>query len=144
MTVFCDTSVLVAACIRQHPHYERARPLLETIAGGTEQGVISTHSLAEAFSALTSVPVVPRILPSEAREIVSTNILRHFQLVANTSEMYQRAVEVCAERGLGGGKVYDALLLECARYSQADRIYTFNLGDFRRLAPDLADRIAAP
>ena len=23
MTVFCDTSVLVAACIRQHPHYER-------------------------------------------------------------------------------------------------------------------------
>jgi predicted nucleic acid-binding protein len=144
MTVFCDTSVLVAACIRQHPHYARARPLLETIAGGREQGVISAHSLAEAFSALTSVPVVPRILPSEAKEIISTNILRHFRLVAMTPEMYERAVEVCAGRGLGGGKVYDALLLECARHSQADRIYTFNLGDFRRLAPDLAGRMAAP
>lgn len=144
MTVFCDTSVLVAASIRQHPHYERARPLLETIAGGRERGVISAHSLAEAFSALTSVPVAPRILPSEAREIVSTNILRHFQMVAMTPEMYERAVEVCAGRGLGGGKVYDALLIECARHSQADRIYTFNLGDFRRLAPDLAGRMAAP
>ena len=50
------TSVLVAACIRQHPHYERARPLLEAIAAGKERGVISAHSLAEAFSALTSVP----------------------------------------------------------------------------------------
>jgi len=144
MIVFCDTSVLVAACIRQHPHYERARPLLETIAGGRERGVISADSLAEAFSALTSVPVVPRILPSEAREIISTNILRHFQMVAITREMYERALEVCAGRGLGGGQVYDALLIECARQSEAVRIYTFNLGDFRRLAPDLAERIVAP
>jgi predicted nucleic acid-binding protein len=144
MTVFCDTSVLVAACIRQHPHYERARPLLESIAGGKQIGVISLHSLAEAYSALTSVPVIPRILPSEAKTIISVNIRRHFQTIAMTPEMYERAVEVCSERGLGGGKVYDALLIECARHSQADRIYTFNLGDFRRLAPDLADRVAAP
>jgi predicted nucleic acid-binding protein len=92
MTVFCDTSVLVAACIRQHPHYGRARPLLETIASGKERGVISAHSLAEAFSALTSVPVAPRILPSEAMEIIATNIERHFALVAATPEMYARAV----------------------------------------------------
>ncbi len=39
---------------------------------------------------------------------------------------------------------YDALLIECARASNADRIYTFNLADFRRLAPDRADRISAP
>lgn len=144
MTVFCDTSVLVAACIRKHPHFERARPLLETIASGKESGVISAHSLVETFSALTSVPVMPRILPSEARDIIATNIRRHFQLVAVTTDMYERAVEVCVGRGLGGGKVYDALLLECARHSQAARIYTFNLQDFRRLAPDLSDRMAAP
>ena len=144
MTVFCDTSVLVAACIRKHPHYERARPVLEGIAGGKETGVISAHSLAEVFSALTSVPVMPRILPSEARLLIATNIRRHFQLVAVTPEMYERAVEVCVGRGLGGGKVYDALLIECARYSKADRIYTFNLQDYRRLAPDLAMRMSAP
>lgn len=144
MTVFCDTSVLVAACLRSHPHYERARPVLEAVASRREAGVISAHSLAEAFSALTSVPLAPRILPSQARDIVSTNILPHFTAIAITSTMYERAIEVCAARGLGGGKVYDALLLECARQSQADRIYTFNLTDFRKLAPDLAARIAAP
>lgn len=144
MTVFCDTSVLVAACIRKHPHYERAHPLLESIASGKEVGFVSVHSLAETFSALTSVPVIPRILPSEARDIVATNINRHFQLVAVTSEMYERAIEVCVGRGLGGGKVYAALLLECARQSHADRIYTFNLQDFRRLAPDLVPRLSEP
>ena len=144
MTVFCDTSVLVAACIRNHPHYERARPILEAIAGGKEAGVISTHSLAEMFSALTSVPVVPRILPSEAQSIIATNIQRHFQLVAVTPAMYARAVEICVARGVGGGKVYDALLIECARHSKADRIYTFNLHDFRLLAPDLVERLVAP
>ena len=144
MTVFCDTSVLVAACIRKHPHYERARPVLETIAAGKDVGIICAHSLAEAFSALTSVPVVPRILPTEARVTITTNIQRHFQIVAVTSGMYERAMDICVGRGLGGGKVYDALLIECARQSQADRIYTFNLPDFRRLAPDLAERLVAP
>lgn len=144
MTVFCDTSALVAACIRNHPHYERTRPVLEAIAGGKEVGFMSVHSMAETFSALTSAPVTPRIVPSEAREIIANNLIRHFRLVPVTPEAYRRASEVCVAQGLGGGKVYDALLLDCARESKADRIYTFNLQDFRRLAPDLITRISAP
>ena len=144
MTFFCDTSVLVAACIRNHPHHPRARPILESVAGGKEVGWISTHSLAEVFSALTSVPLAPRILPAEAQAMIGANIRRHFQVVAVTDRMYARAIEVCAARGLGGSKVYDALLIECAREVSADRIYTFNLSDFRRLAADLSDRITAP
>lgn len=93
---------------------------------------------------MTSVPVMPRIRPSEAKAIVDTNIRKHFQLVPITPDMYVRAVEVCTARGLTGGKVYDALLIECARHANVDRIYTFNLGDFRRLAPDLAELIVAP
>ncbi len=118
--------------------------MLEAVASGREQGAISSHSLAETYSALTSVPLVPRILPSQARQIVSANILPHFTSMTITGGMYERGIEACAARGLGGGKVYDALLLECARASKPDRIYTFNLKDFRKLAPDLADRIAAP
>ncbi len=144
MKIFCDTSVLVAACIRKHPHFERARPILEAVAGGREEGHISTHSLAEVYSALTSAPVAPRILPAEAKLILATNIQRHFQRVAVTEEMYGRAVDRCVAQGWGGGKVYDALLLECARQSGVERIYTFNLHDFRRLAPDWVERLVAP
>ena len=82
MRLFFDTSVLVAGCVRRHPHFPRARPLLQSVVAGTE-GVISCHSL-------------------------------------------------------GWG------LIECAREAGCDLLYTFDLGDFRRLAPDLAERIAAP
>lgn len=142
--IFCDTSVLVAASVRRHPHYARARPILEAIAAGRYSGKISTHSVAETFSALTSLPLAPRILPLEAQQIVATNVLRHFALVTVSAKMYARAVSACVSRSLGGGAVYDALLLECARVAKSARIYTFNTKDFMALAPDLAARIQAP
>ena len=146
MTIFCDTSVLVAACVRRHPHYPRARPVLADISRGTAEvtGVMSTHSVAELYSALTMLPVEPRILPSEAASLIDTNVIRFFRLVPATPAMYQRAVATCALRGLPGGKVYNALLIECARAAACDRIYTFNRTDFERLAPDLQPAIAAP
>jgi predicted nucleic acid-binding protein len=144
MTIFCDTSVLVAGCIRRHPHFTRARAVLTSIAAKRDDGFVSCHSLAETFSALTSLPLVPRILPVEAESLIRVNIRSHFQMVLLSGAMYERAVEACARRSLVGGKVYDALLLECARKSKCEKIYTFNVEDFRKLAPDLVERIAAP
>ena len=144
MNVFLDTSVLVAGCVRQHPHFVRARPLLEDVAHGRNKGYISCHTLAETYSALTSIPMVPRILPIEAERIIFTNIKPYFVSISITPSMYEKAIDLCVRQSLPGGKVYDALLLECARKAGCDRIYTFNLSDFRKLAPDLLQRIAAP
>ena len=143
MRLFVDTSVLVAGCVRRHPHFPRARPLLQSIAEGAE-GVISCHSLAETCSALTSLPLAPRILPAEAERIVGANIRPHFRRQVVTDAMYDRAVQACVRQSLAGGSVYDALLIECAREADCDLLYTFNVGDFRRLAPDLSARIVAP
>jgi len=142
--IFVDTSVLVAGCVRHHPHFGRARPVLEAAAAKKQDFVVSAHSLAEVYSVLTNLPVQPRIMPAEARLILETNVTPHFRKVAVTVKMYESAVRRCAEWGLSGGVVYDALLLECARQAEADRIYTFNMRDFQRLAPDLAARIVAP
>jgi predicted nucleic acid-binding protein len=144
MLIFCDTSVLVAGCVRQHPHFGRARAVLESVAAGRDTGIISVHSFAELYSVLSSLPLLPRILPSEAERIIDVNIRPHFRPVAATTMMYRQAIEVCVRQSFGGGKVYDALLLECARKVVSERIYTFNLRDFRQLAPDLAERIVAP
>jgi predicted nucleic acid-binding protein len=86
----------------------------------------------------------PTITPTEAKLIIETNIQPWFRPIAVTAKMYERAVLRCAELGVKGGVVYDALLLECAQVGEADRIYTFNTRDFQRLAPDLAARIVAP
>ena len=144
VTIFCDTSVLVAGCVRLHPHFNRARPVLEAAFSKKGEYLISAHSLAEMYTVLTRLPVQPKIVPMEAKLIIETNILPCFRRVAVTSKMYEKAILRCSELGLSSGVVYDALLLECARSAEADRIYTFNTRDFQRLAPDLVSRIGAP
>jgi predicted nucleic acid-binding protein len=144
MKFFCDTSVLVAACVRNHPYFNRARPVLEAAKNGAGQFFISSHSVAELYSVLTNLPLQPRIVPSEAKTIIDTNILPYFKCINVTAKMYEEAVMSCVQQGASGGVVYDGLLLCCARAAKADRIYTFNVRDFQRLMPELATIISAP
>jgi len=145
MKVFLDTNVLVAAFEGAHPHHSRALPVLSRVARGDDQGFIGLHSIAETYAALTRLPVQPRIHPSEAGRIVRENILAHFTLVPAERAEYLQALEAVQVSGWPGARIYDALLLACAARSGAERIYTFNLGDFRGLAPvELQARICAP
>ena len=105
---------------------------------------MGAHSVAELYSALTTMPVEPRILPSEAAVILNRNVIPFFHVQPATTDLYRRAVAMCARNSLPGGKVYDALLIECARAANCDRIYTFNQRDFERLAPDFPGLVMAP
>ena len=49
-----------------------------------------------------------------------------------------------AARGLSGGIVHDALILQCARKAGAKTIFTLNVRHFRMIAPDLTKRILEP
>jgi len=103
------------------------------------------HSIAEVFAALTRLPVQPRIHPVEAARIVTDNILPHFEVVSLGKKDYLEALNTMASGGWIGAKTYDALLLRCAERCGVGRIYTFNLRDFRQLAPaDLRDKICTP
>ena len=145
MKVFFDTTVLVAASERSHPHYPQARPALLRVTAGQDKAFLSLHSIAEVYAALTRLPVRPRIHPVEAMRIVIENILPHFELVSLNKEDYREALNAMGSGGWIGAKIYDALLLRCAARSAVERIYTFNLGDFRDLAPaDLQEKICAP
>jgi predicted nucleic acid-binding protein len=143
--IFFDTTVLVAASERSHPHYAQSRTALLRVAAGQDKGFMGQHSIAEVFAALTRLPVHPRIHPVEAARIVSENILPHFEVVSIGKRDYIEALNTMASGGWTGAKVYDALLLGCAARCAVDRIYTFNLGDFRQLAPaSLQEKICAP
>jgi len=144
MRIFCDTSVLVAGCVRHHPHFNRARPILENARLKKGEYFISSHSLAEVYAVLTKLPLYPKIVPAEAKAILDTNIIPLFKRVQVTTKLYEVATGRCAELGLSGGIIYDALLLLCAKSVDAERIYTFNVRDFQRLMPDVANRISAP
>ena len=144
MKIFCDTSVLVAGCVRHHPHFNRARPILERAHLGGDEYFISAHSLAEVYAVLTMLPLQPKIVPVEAKTILDMNITPLFKRVQVTAKLYDTAISRCVKLGFSGGIVYDALLLSCAKSIDADRIYTFNVRDFQRLMPDVAAKISAP
>jgi predicted nucleic acid-binding protein len=144
--LFFDTTVLVASVVRQHPHHERAIPVIERALAKGAEGCVAAHGLAEMYAVLTTLPVQPRVSPDVAHRLVSDNVIAHFTVVALTGREYASLVSSFAERGVRGGATYDAIHLACARKANADRIYTFNVSDFRRLAtdPDLEARISAP
>jgi len=140
--IFFDTTVLVAASEQSHPHYAQARLALLRVAAGHDKGFMGLHSIAEMFAALTRLPVQPRIHPVEAARIVTENILPHFEVVSLGK---LEALNTMASGGWIGAKIYDALLLRYAARCAVERIYTFNLGDFKQLAPvGLLEKICAP
>jgi predicted nucleic acid-binding protein len=143
--IFFDTTVLVAASEQSHPHYSQARAALLRVAAGQDKGFVGLHSIAEVYAALTRLPVQPRIHPVEAARIVTDNILPHFEVVSLGKEDYLQALNMMASGGWIGAKICDALLVCCAARCAVERIYTFNLGDFKQLAPPgLQERICAP
>lgn len=144
MKAFVDTNVLVASVIAHHPHHGRAISVVEEVLSGNTVGCVAAHGLAEAYAVLTTLPVTPRIGPESASRLIGYNVSAHFNVVALTAREYMRLIPRLAERGIMGGAAYDAIQLACARKAEAERIYTFNVKDFRRLDPDLAGRVAAP
>ena len=118
---------------------------MRRVAAGQDKGFMGAHSIAEVYAALTRLPVQPRIHPAEAQRIITHNILPHFEIVTLTKEDYVAVLQEMGSGGIPGSRIYDALLLRCALKCKVDRIYTFNLGDFRQLAPaGLQENICAP
>jgi predicted nucleic acid-binding protein len=144
MKAYFDTTIFVAASVGGHVHHNQALAALEVAQSGKMKNYMSGHGLSEAYSVLTRTPFRPTVYPAEAWRILEENILPYFQLVTITPEMYVETIRECAERGWIGGRIYDAIHLRCARESDCERIYTFNVRHFQQLAPDLAQRICTP
>lgn len=144
MKVFLDTSVLVAALVHRHPNHQQAFPILDAVVARELEAYLSTHSLAEAYAVLTRLPLRPSIHPSEARLLLERNVLEQSHLVELDGEDYRTVLASAADNGWRGGVVYDALLLQAATKVNIDRIYTFNVSDFQRLAPQLSEKICSP
>jgi predicted nucleic acid-binding protein len=141
---YFDTTVLVAAAVAGHVHHAQSLSTLLAVRNKTVSGCVSGHGLSELYAVLTRAPFRPPIYPLEAWKLISANVLPNFEILNLTPEMYRDTIEVCANHGWIGGRIYDALHLSCARQAACERIYTFNVRHFQQLAPDLAGRIGAP
>lgn len=70
---------------------------------------------------------------------------RSFTAVTLEAEDYLWALRHAAGLGARSGQIYDALILKCAERADAETIYTWNIGHFRRIAwQAIAERIQTP
>jgi predicted nucleic acid-binding protein len=138
---FFDTNVLIAAAIPTHIHHEASHARLARIR--KTGGACAAHTVAEAFSVLTRLPLPYRLSPADAIRIIEDTSDFCTFVPLSPIEMV-RTLRSIAERNIGGGLAFDALLLACARKIGAKSIFTHNVKHFRQIAPDLATRIYEP
>ncbi len=141
MTVFLDTSVLIAAARLSDERHKASFDLIR--ASSSEMVTAAAHTMAEFYASVTGMRPPHRFHPSQALTLLNQfhHKLRWVELSAD--EVLDAAGRVAA-LGLLGGIIYDALLLQCARKAGAELIYTWNVRHFQLVAPDLAERIVRP
>jgi predicted nucleic acid-binding protein len=133
MKAFFDTSVLVGAFYGDHPRHAACLGLLVDASKKTH--FCAVHSVAELYAVMTRLPVRPRITPEQGLLFVE-NVRDHLSVITLTAAEYIDTVADAARRGLGGGRIYDLLILRCALKASPEQVFTLNRPEFMRLAPD--------
>lgn len=119
-------------------------PYLQRAVRGDTGFIVAVHSLAELYAVLTRIPTSLRVSPAAARDLIQENVLGAAAIVTLDAADYEAVVKRCAELGLAGGVVYDALIARAAEKAEVDTLLTFNPRDFHRIWPEGADRIQEP
>ena len=130
--IYLDTGVLVRGLLEEHPQHAVC---LSLISNGA---VSSCHTLAEIFNTLTGHFKIQNDLAAQMVE--SLTLQMSFEVIAQ--EDYLTVIRKARSRGIQGGIIYDAIHAEIARRLGVGRIVTYNLTNFRHVAPEL--EIASP
>jgi predicted nucleic acid-binding protein len=142
--VYFDTNVLVAALQPDHVHHLPSFAALRRVQKHELDGYLAAHGLIELYSVLTRAPFANRPSPDEVQSLIKETITPDLQIIEVTTQTHLAAIALCAEAGWRGGRIHDAVHILAAAQSECDLIYTYNLTDFRALAPERANMIQAP
>jgi predicted nucleic acid-binding protein len=144
MKVLFDTSILVAALVEPHPRHTQA---LSWLRRGKEKEIdifLASHTIAELYAVLSTLPVSPRITSGLAWRLIHDSVEPLVSIVSLSTSDYLMTVKRMSELGIFGGAIYDALIVKAAQKSGADSVLTFNASDFKRIWPEEAARIITP
>jgi len=141
MKYFFDTSVLVPAVLERHEHHERS--LRAFSKASPQSACCAAHNLAEVYATLTRYPGEQRLSPEQALMALE-GMEERLAVVALDVREYRTAIRRLAMNGITGGAIYDGLIAACALKAKADVLYTWNIDDFRRVGPEVAQIVRAP
>ena len=139
MRAFFDTNVVVSALVESHPFHARGIKWLTKVKEKEVIGLMSTHSLAEVYSALTNLPIYPKISPKLANNLINQNILPNFEFVELVEQDYKTVLKISSQNQIAGGMIYDSIIAHAAYKAKAEKLLTFNTKHFKKAYPLIAD-----
>jgi predicted nucleic acid-binding protein len=117
---------MVAAVCTWHVHHAPAFDEINDRLRRREALVVAAPALIEAYAVLTRLPPPHRLSPNDALALLEANFLRGKRVLVLSGRTYRNLLRAAPERHIVGGRVYDAVIVECA---------VGGAGDFLPLAP---------
>jgi predicted nucleic acid-binding protein len=131
VSVFLDTSVLLAGLVDFGPQSAPAQSLLHAVAEKTVQAPSTAwHCCLEFFSVVTRLPPEFRVAPSDAVVLVEQEIFSRMAVHDLTVARRLPMLRAAARDAIAGGRIYDAHIAEVARAVGAGVVVTDNRRHF--------------
>jgi predicted nucleic acid-binding protein len=131
ISVFLDTSVLLAGLVDFGPQSAPAQSLMHAVA---EKRVIAPgtawHCCLEFFSVATRLPPEFRVSPSDAVMLVDEEIFGRMAVHDLPATDRMPMLRAAARDAIAGGRIYDSHIAEIARAAGARVVVTDNRRHF--------------
>jgi predicted nucleic acid-binding protein len=102
--ILLDTSVIISGIVESHPMHAKCLPWLQRAKAGEVECIVVSHTLAETYAVLTTLPVKPRISPLVAHRLIDNNLQAVARIVPLTTAGYWNTIQRMTETGLSGGR----------------------------------------
>jgi len=131
VSVFLDTSVLLAGLVDFGPQSAPAQSLLHAVAEKQVTGAgTAWHCCLEFFSVSTRLPPEFRLTPAVAAQLVEDEIFGRMVVHDLPAADRLAMLKAAARDSTAGGRIYDAHIAEVARAAGAAVVVTDNRRHF--------------
>jgi predicted nucleic acid-binding protein len=131
VSVFLDTSVLLAGLVDFGPQSAPAQSLLHAVAEKQVAGAgTAWHCCLEFFSVATRLPPEFRLAPPDAARLLDQEVFGRMTVHDLPAADRLPMIKAAAREGIAGGRVYDAHIAEVASTAGATVIVTDNRRHF--------------
>ena len=131
VTVFLDTSVLLAGMVDFGPQSAPAQSLLHAVAEKQVTGAATAwHCCLEFFSVATRLPPEFRLTPADAVRLLQEEVFARMAVQDLPAAERLPMLRAAARDGIAGGRIYDSHIAEIARAAGAAVVVTDNRRHF--------------
>lgn len=125
---------MIAAICAWHEHHGPAAGEITRRLQAREPMLIAAPAVVEAYSVLTRLPPPYRLGSGDAVRLIEASFIGPGRLIALEAKSYRTLLRRASENQIVGGRIYDAVIAECALQEEDVDLLTFNEDDFASFA----------